>query len=84
MGAALHAYRRRAQVGEQAPQKGTMQMPVAENAAAARAHSALEEVHPTVTLVAVGGHLRTAKDLVFRHGSYKMRIAMRIAKATLH
>jgi hypothetical protein len=37
-----------------------------------------------VTLVAVGGHLRAAKDLVFRHGSYKMRIAMRIAKATLH
>lgn len=59
-------------------------MPVAQDSTAARAHSTLEEVYPSATLVAIGEHLRAAKDLVLWHGSYKMCIAMRIAKAPLH
>ena len=78
--AALHAVRCRANICQEAPQPGAVQVPVAQDSAAARAHPTLEQVDPSATLIAIGEHLRTAKDLVLHHGPYKMRVIMRIAK----
>ena len=70
----------RANIRQQAPQPGAVQVPVAQDSATPRAHPTLEQVDPSATLIAIGGHLRAAKDLVLRHGPYKMRVTMRIAK----
>jgi hypothetical protein len=64
-GTALHADGSRSQIREQTPQPGAVQMPIAQDSAAARAHSTLEQVYPPATLVAIGGHLRAEKDLEF-------------------
>jgi hypothetical protein len=44
-----------------------MQVVVAEDPAAVRAHTAFDEVHASTALVAVRGNLRAAKELEFWH-----------------
>ncbi len=59
-------------------------MILAENAPTVHTYAALDQVDTPVTLVAVRGDLRAAKELDFCHRQYKMRGHRDFAKATLH
>src|SRR5919112_713095 len=69
IGSAPYAERRRAEIGRESPDEGAVQMPEAQDAAAAYAGTALEHVHAAAALVAVGGQLRVPEDPEFRHGN---------------
>jgi hypothetical protein len=64
-----HAHVTGAQVGNQAPPPGAMQMRVAEDAATVHADPAFQQVHSATALVAVGADLRAAEELELRHRS---------------
>ena len=68
LGSASHAERLRAEVGGESPDEGAVEMREAQDAAAAYARAALEQVHAAAALVAVGGQLRVPEDSEFRQG----------------
>lgn len=63
----LHAEGFDAEVGDESPPPGAMQMGVAENAPAAHAHTAFEQVNTPATAVTVGRDLGAAEHLERRH-----------------
>jgi hypothetical protein len=68
IGSASHAERLRAEVGRESPDEGAVEMPEAQDAAAAYAGTAFEQVHSAAALIAVGGQVRVPEDPEFRHG----------------
>jgi hypothetical protein len=72
LGSASHTERLRAEVGRESPDKGAVEMREAQDAAAAYARAALEQVHAAAALVAVGGQLRVPEDSEFRHGDERV------------
>ena len=68
IGSASYAERLRAEVGRESPDEGAVEMPEAQDAAAAHAGTAFEQVHAATALVAVGGQVRVPEDSEFRHG----------------
>ena len=61
-----------------------MQVAIAENASALHAHTALEKINATPTLVAVRGNVGAAEELEFGHRRKKMQAVMKLAKPALH
>ena len=47
-------------------------MPVAQDAAAPGADASLQQIYSATTLIAVGGDLRTAKELEFGHRAHRV------------
>lgn len=45
------------QIDDQPPEKAAMQVPEAEDPSASHAYAALDQVHATAALIAVGGNL---------------------------
>ena len=68
IGSAPYAEHLRAEVGRESPDEGAVEMPEAQDAAAAYTGAAFEQVHAAATLVAVGGQLRVPEHSEFRHG----------------
>jgi len=73
IGSAPYAERLRAEVRRESPDEGTVEMPEAQDAAAAYAGTAFEHVHAAAALIAVGGQLRVPEDSEFRHGDERRR-----------
>ena len=71
IGSAPYAERLRAEVGRESPDEGAVEMPEAQDAAAAHAGTAFEQVHAATALVAVGGQVRVPEDSEFCHGDEK-------------
>ena len=70
----------RAVVCREAPNKGPVEMGEAENATAAYARAALEQVDAATTLIAVGGQLRIPEDSKLGHWMRISRTAHTRAK----
>jgi hypothetical protein len=65
---AAYTERLSTEVGREAPDEGAVEMCEAEDAAAAYARAAFEQIDAATALIAVGGELRIPKDPEFRHG----------------
>ena len=64
---ALHANGTGAEVGQQSPRPGSVEVAVTENAPTSGADTTFQQVHAPAALIAVGGDLRASENLELRH-----------------